>query len=121
MYCQDAETWKEHLGAEGGLVRFLESGKVLPIAEWISPEEVKMHNRKFKAAGYTGPFNWYKARMLLDPPKEVVELTEEEMKVKVPTLLITTNNDIIVIKDIQVQGTKAAAEDLRVESLDTGH
>ncbi len=35
MYAKDPSAWKEHLGAEGGLKRFLESGVVQPTADWI--------------------------------------------------------------------------------------
>lgn len=121
MYTQDVEAWKEHLGAEDGMIKFFESGKVLPVAEWITPEELEMHNRILKAGGYTGPFNWYKAPVHLDPPKEDVELTDEEKKITVPTLLIIPEKDFAIIKDMQVHITKSAAEDLKVEVIDAGH
>ena len=121
MYTQDVEAWKEHLGAEDGMLKFFESGKVLPVAEWISPEELDMHSRILKAGGYTGPFNWYKAAVHLDPPREDVELTEEEKKITVPTLLIIPEKDFAIVRDMQVGFTKAVAGDLRVESIDAGH
>lgn len=120
LYAKDPEAWKEHLGAEGGLLKFLEAGKELPTADWISPEELEMHHRILKG-GYTGVFNWYKAGFHLDPAKEDLVLTAEDKKVTVPTLLILTEKDYAIITDLQLQATKAVAQDLTVERLDTGH
>jgi soluble epoxide hydrolase / lipid-phosphate phosphatase len=120
MFASDPETWKEHLGAEDGLVKFLEAGKALPVADWMLPEELDMHNRILKG-GYTGVFNWYKAALHLDPAHEDLALTAEDKKVTVPTLLAITENDYAIIPDMQLQMTRTAAEDLTVERLQTGH
>lgn len=120
LYAKDPESWKEHLGAEGGLLRFFEAGKELEVADWISPEELEMHNRILKG-GYTGVFNWYKAAAYVEPAKEDVELTDEDKKIKVPTLLLITEKDYAVMADFHVQMTSAVAENLRIERLDTGH
>ncbi|GAB1317171.1 Epoxide hydrolase [Madurella fahalii] len=119
LYARDPETWKDHLGAEGGLLKFLEAGKELPIADWISPEELEMHNRIVKG-GYTGVSNWYKALAFTDPAGDR-ELTAEAKKVTVPTLLMVTEKDYVVMNDLQVQATGAMAQDLKVVRLDTGH
>lgn len=120
LFAKDPETWKEHLGADGGFMRFLEAGKPLPVADWISPEELAMHNRILKG-GYTGVFNWYKATRFIEPAREDVELTDEGKKITVPTLLIATTKDYAILCDAQVQMTRAVAADFTVETLETGH
>ncbi|KAK0701896.1 Alpha/Beta hydrolase protein [Lasiosphaeria miniovina] len=120
MYCADPAAWKEHLGAEGGLEKFLDEGKPLPVASWISPAELAMHNLILKGS-YTGVFNWYQAAYLVDPPAADRALTAEDKKVTVPTLLVVTGKDYAVIPEAQVQLTQAVAEDLTVERLDVGH
>lgn len=120
MYAKDPAAWKEHLGADGSLVRFLESGAELPTADWISAEELATHNRILKG-GYAGVFNWYKAAVFCDPPEEHKRLTAEDKAVEVPALFIATERDYAVIKDMHVQMTRSVAKDLTVETLDTGH
>jgi soluble epoxide hydrolase / lipid-phosphate phosphatase len=120
MYAADPRAWIEHLGAEGGLRRFLDAGEPLPVADWISPEELATHNRILKD-GYAGVFNWYKAAMHVEPAEEDKRLTAEEKAITVPTLLVVTERDYAVIPDAQVQMTRAVAADLTVERLDTGH
>lgn len=119
LHARDPEAWKEHLGAEGAFLKFLEAGKELPIADWISAEELEMHNRILKG-GYTGVFNWYKAAAYLEPTGDQ-KLTAEDKKVMVPTLLLVTEKDYAIMNDLQVQVTQEVAEDLKTVRLDTGH
>ena len=120
LYAKDPEAWKEHLGAEGGLKKFLDSGEVLPVADWISPEELEMHNRILKNA-YDGVFNWYKAGILLGASEEDKQRTAEGKKILVPTLLLVAEKDYAIVPDFQIQMTQASATDLRVERFQTSH
>jgi pimeloyl-ACP methyl ester carboxylesterase len=121
MFAKDPEAWKEHLCAEGALQKFLEAGKELPVADWISPEELATHQRILKG-GYDGVFNWYKAIAFLDPAKEDQDLSSEDQKITVPTLFIATTKDYAIIPAVQVHMTREAAQDnLKIETLDTGH
>lgn len=120
MYAKDHEAWKEHLGADDGLLRFLQAGKPLPVADWISPAELEMHNRILKG-GYTGVFNWYKALTRVDPAPEDVDLTAEDKTIEVPVLQIVTEKDYATIPDMQLQFTKDVAADLTAERLSCGH
>jgi len=122
LYTADSEAWKTHLGAEGGLANFLSSGEVLPIAPWLSREEFETQNKILAQGGYTGPLNWYKAAANFDPAQEDVNLTAEEKRVEVPTLLVIPTKDFAIIEPMQVHMTKAVAGDgLRVEKVDAGH
>jgi hypothetical protein len=58
MYTANPKDWIAYLGEEGGLKGFLEEGKILPTASWISPEEREMHSKIITGGGYTGPLNW---------------------------------------------------------------
>lgn len=119
IYAKDPETWKWHLGAKDGLAKFIESGEVLPIADYISQDEVAMHNRILKN-GYNGVFNMYKAAVRCQVP-ENKDLTPEDKKIKVPTLLILASKDYVVMKEAQEHVTKSAAADIQVITLDTAH
>ncbi|KAK0702488.1 Alpha/Beta hydrolase protein [Apiosordaria backusii] len=121
FYAKDPEVWIGHLGEPGGFMKFLESDIEVPVADWISPAELEMHNRILKAGGYTGPFNWYKAAVFCGPAKEDQELPAEEKKIKVPTLFIATLKDYAVIPEMHIQALQGLAEDLRIEKLDVGH
>lgn len=121
LFTKDPALWKQHLGPEGALLKFLEAGNPVPVGDWISPQELQMHNRILKHGGYTGPLNWYKAAALLDPAKEDVELPDDQKKIEVPTVFIATTKDYAIIKDVQIQMTKAVAPHVKVVTLDTGH
>ncbi|KAK4170564.1 hypothetical protein QBC36DRAFT_158069, partial [Triangularia setosa] len=121
FYAQDPKVWIEHFGEPGGFIKFLESDIEVPVADWISPVELEMHNRILKTGGYTGPFNWYKAAVFCGPAKEDQELAVEEKKIKVPTLFIATLKDYAVIPDMHIRNLQGLAENLRVEKLDVGH
>jgi soluble epoxide hydrolase / lipid-phosphate phosphatase len=58
MYAADPLAWREHLGEEGKLEKLLDSGELLPIGKYVSPEEVTMHNKIIAMKGYDGVFNW---------------------------------------------------------------
>ncbi|KAK4198714.1 Alpha/Beta hydrolase protein [Triangularia verruculosa] len=121
FYAKDPSVWIQHLGEPGGFEKFLESDTEIPVADWISPAELEMHNRILKAGGYTGPLNWYKAAVFCGPAKEDRELAPEEKKISVPTLFIATLKDYAVIPDMHIQTLQSLAKDLRVEKLDVGH
>lgn len=59
LYAADPDTWREHFGAEGGLKKFLTSGQAdLPVASWVSPEEIETHHKILASGGYTAPTYW---------------------------------------------------------------
>jgi soluble epoxide hydrolase / lipid-phosphate phosphatase len=121
MYAKDPQVWKQHLGEDGGLRRFLESGEVLPVAEWMPPDALAMHNRILKG-GYDGVFNYYKAVREFGPSDAEAALTNEEKKIGVPTMLVILEKDYVIMEGLQVHTTKAAAGDLlEMERLDTCH
>lgn len=122
LYTEDPDHWKSHLGAEGGLLKFLAAGKVLSVAPWLSPEEFSLQNQILKDGGYTGPLNWYKSAMNLPPWEKDINLTDEEKKVNVKTLLIIPTRDFAIVEAVQVHMTGAVAGDkMRVERVDAGH
>ncbi|CAP65802.1 uncharacterized protein PODANS_7_40 [Podospora anserina S mat+] len=121
FYAQDPKVWIEYFGEPGGFTKFLESDIEIPVAHWISPAELEMHNRILRAGGYTGPFNWYKAAVFCGPAKEDQDLPAEEKTINIPTLFIATLKDYAVITDMHIQDLRGLAKDLRVEKLDVGH
>ena len=120
LYAADPELWKPHLGAEGGLRRFLESGEPVPTASWISAEELDTHSRIIKG-GYREVFAWYRAWLEMGPAEEDAAVPAEERKISVPTLLVIAEKDYAVIPDMHAHMTKEAAADLQVERLPVGH
>jgi len=120
MWTANPEDWKTHLGAAGGLARFLASGTILPTADWMSPEEMAMHNRIIKTGGgYTGVFNWYNAAVQFPPSEEDKQM---DTKIYVPTLLVLAEKDYAVVPMFQEHSTREAAGDLlEVTRMDTGH
>ncbi|KAH8886342.1 alpha/beta-hydrolase [Thozetella sp. PMI_491] len=120
MYAKDPEAWKWHFGAEGGLEKFLKSGEILPTADWISPEELEMHNRILKG-GYNGVLNWYRASDQFGPTEEDRNLTPGEKKIHVPTVFMVTENDHAVLHELHIQATRLAASNAQVIRLGTGH
>ncbi|KAK4450900.1 putative hydrolase [Podospora aff. communis PSN243] len=122
LYTDDPSHWKTHLGAEGGLVKFLATGEILPIAPWLSQEEFTLQNKIIQQGGYAGPLRWYKSAMSLPPAEEDVNLTDEQKKVEVPTLLIIPEKDFAIVEAVQVYMTgQVAGDNMRVEKVDAGH
>lgn len=124
LYTSQESSFQTYLGSSSNLSTFLQSDNLLPPAEWISPTQLVTHNQIFSQHGYQGPANWYKAAVQLDPAEDDVNLTEEEKRVDVPTMLILPERDFAVIKEMQVAMTSGAMRDqglLRIESVSAGH
>lgn len=53
--------------------------------------------------------------------KSEANVTEEQKKIKTPTLFIATERDVICVPALQLVNMKPFVQDLTVESMDTGH
>ena len=117
----------KHLGAKGGLLRFLQAGKELPVADWISPDELG-HAQSYPQkpegtrACSTGT---RRRRCMYDPADEDRALTAEERKITVCANAAGCDGAGLHGHrgHAGMQMTRAVAEDLTVErgSRQGGH
>jgi soluble epoxide hydrolase / lipid-phosphate phosphatase len=63
----------------------------------------------------------YKAMVKYGPSEEDKKLQPEEKQLKVPTLVVITEKDYVVIPDWQLKGTQQYAKDLEVARMDSAH
>lgn len=57
MYAEDPLAWREHFGPEGVVIKFIEKGERLPVAEYTLQEELDMHINILLGGGYTALCN----------------------------------------------------------------
>jgi pimeloyl-ACP methyl ester carboxylesterase len=130
--------WATNLGEPDGMASWFREKKKGEVAPWMSREQVKMHAKILKMSGYTGPLNWYnifplpsshlrssslryKQAMVGITAKTESNVTDEQKKIKTPTLFIGAERDVICLPALQEANMKPWMEDLTVEGVYTGH
>ena len=82
----------------------------------LAPEELDVYAHAFGAGGFTGPINWYR-----NWTKNWASTADVDQTVRVPTLFIGADNDVIV-SDGQIERMQPHVVDLEVHMLrDCGH
>jgi len=82
----------------------------------LTPEELKVYAAAFAAGGFTGPINWYR-----NWTRNWETTAKVEQIVRVPTLFIGADNDIVVSLN-QIATMSAYVPDLEMHMLeDCGH
>ncbi|KZL77637.1 epoxide hydrolase [Colletotrichum tofieldiae] len=121
LYPADPEDWKRYFAPVDKAAEYVRTGQLAPLPSWFSLDEYTMRDRILQMNGYRGPLNWYKAAMQgLNLPDER-EISEVDKECRVPTLLVVSDQDYVLLADAQSENTKKWAKDLRIEILDCGH
>ena len=107
----------------GATRTYFEEGQTGPLAQWISPEEIAIHEQIFAPSngGYGPCLNWYKAQIanLNTPDEDGIE--EAKHHLQQPTLLVTCSKDYIAVPAMQEMAMKPCVKNLMIKQIDSGH
>jgi len=120
-YCEDPDLWKVHMAPLGALEAFATSGKTLKTASW-APDKATYH--KTMRDDFGPAMNWYRAAIRgLNKEDEQTALAAGEIdaKLHLPVLMISAARDPIAGGARAVEGMRAVVDNLKVETLPTGH
>jgi soluble epoxide hydrolase/lipid-phosphate phosphatase len=123
LFAADPTFVKDKMCYIGASRTYFEEGQTGPIASWITPDEIAIHEKIFSPSngGYGPPLNWYKAQIanLNTPDEDGIE--EAKHHLQQPTLLVTCSKDYIAVPAMQEMTMKPCVENLTVKEIDAGH
>lgn len=122
LHTADPTEWVQHVGPVGALEKWVRSGSMTAMDDYFSEEDQNVHNKNFgREGGYIGPLNWYKAFLRNINYPDEKDLTDDDLKLKMPVLLLTAAKEVIAIPVVQVQTTQSFCTDLSIKELHAAH
>ncbi|KAL9104594.1 MAG: hypothetical protein Q9163_000459 [Psora crenata] len=123
VYARDPNWFKENLCYPGATRSYYVEKKTGPLGDWISKEEIAMHDRimAVQNGGYGPPLNWYKCAIANVDMPDNAEILEEQKHIKQPTLLIGPKYDYLFVPNVVLGQMKPFVNDLKVVEVESGH
>ncbi|KAH8804418.1 Alpha/Beta hydrolase protein [Xylogone sp. PMI_703] len=120
-YTSDPQLWATHLGPEGALKRFIESGSTAPLASWVTADDKALHHTLFNG-NYKPPLMWYR-RAVANLGVEEERARNLKNRLDKPTLMVTGTKDAVALTAVAKQVMEQLTEEgyLKVVGFDTGH
>lgn len=121
LYAASKQDVIDHVARAGGLDEWLKAKGKCATYDWLSKEELATHRSILLGGGYTGPLNWYKQSMRGLGAEDDKGIPEDKWKLKVPTLFVLGENDVICVPDMQLKTSDGWVEDLTVKRIESSH
>ncbi|KAH7888898.1 Alpha/Beta hydrolase protein [Phlebopus sp. FC_14] len=125
LYPADPEIWKTYMNLPGELEKFVQQGKRLEKAPYLTDAHYHHIRKSLADGGLTSPLNWYKCMVQGINNSIKDNITDEELHFKKPAFFAAAKFDYVCpIQYAILQMKQYAAVDaelLTLEEFDTGH
>ncbi|TFK31553.1 Alpha/Beta hydrolase protein [Crucibulum laeve] len=121
LFPEDPKLWLTDVAPRGKIREWLEGNKQSGLPSYMTKEKSREHQARIMHGGFTGPLNWYTARVRALDNEDDARIPLENYKIKVPTLFVSSTKDYICLPSLNEAIMRQYASNLTVKPIDTDH